>query len=236
MATCKVSMNFAPNAMKKTVCNICDLTPFTLQDFEDIPSCIIWFSGCNMLCEYCYNLELVYESQKFISQEIILDFLTSRTGKLDGVVLCGGEPTLYNDLVSFCLKIKKLGFKIKLDTNGSNPNLLSLILPFIDFVALDFKAPKSQFKAITKSDLYYEFEKSFDILNNSTIDFEVRTTYHSELLSDQNLSQMADFLRRKNYKKSWYIQNFIEANCAQKKLKNSRKFQAFDLSADIIVR
>lgn len=231
-----MSTNIVQNAMKKTVCNICDLTPFTLQDFENIPSCIVWFSGCNMLCEYCYNLELVFESHKSISQEIILDFLTSRIGKLEGVVLCGGEPTMYNDLVNFCIKIKNLGLKIKLDTNGANPKMLSFVLPFIDFVALDFKAPKSQFKAITKSELYYEFEKSFDILNNSTIDFEVRTTYHSELLSDKSLCQMADFLKRKNYKKPWYIQNFIEANSGQKTLKNSKKFQTIDLFADIVVR
>lgn len=230
------NMSFVRNAMKKTVCNICDLTPFTLQDFADVPSCIVWFSGCNMLCEYCYNLELVFESKKSISQDTIFAFLQTRTGKLEGVVLCGGEPTLYQDLPNFCKKIKNLGFKIKLDTNGANPEILKSVLPFVDFVALDFKAPKSKFKAITNSQLFDEFEKSFDILSTCQIDFEVRTTYHSELLSDDDLQLMTDFLQNKNYQKPWYIQNFIQINRDQKILKKSKKFQNFGFNLKVLER
>lgn len=229
-------MNFVPNAMKKTVCNICDLTPFTLQDFADVPSCIVWFSGCNMLCEYCYNLELVFESKKSISQDTIFEFLQSRAGKLEGVVLCGGEPTLYKDLPNFCQKIKQLGFLVKLDTNGANPKILEAVLPFIDFVALDFKAPKNRFKAITNSQLFDEFEKSFDILSTFGVDFEVRTTYHSELLGDDDLQIMADFLQYKNYQKPWYIQNFIQTNSGQKMLKKSKKFENLKVDFHIYTR
>ena len=229
-------MIFVPNAMKKTVCNICDLTPFTLQDFDDVPSCIVWFSGCNMLCEYCYNLELVFESKKSISQDTIFEFLQSRAGKLEGVVLCGGEPTLYPDLPNFCQKIKQLGFLVKLDTNGANPKMLEAVLPFIDFVALDFKAPKHKFKDITNSQLFDEFEKSFDILNTFGGDFEVRTTYHSELLGDDDLQIMADFLKSKNYQKPWYIQNFVQTNSGQKVLKKSKKFENLKVGFHIYTR
>lgn len=195
-----------------------------MQDFQDKLACIIWFSGCNMLCSYCHNLDLVFENEKNIPIETALEFLRTRIGKLEGVVLCGGEPTLFPDLLFLVYKIKAMGFEIKLDTNGARPRTIKALLPYIDFVALDFKAPKSKFKSITKSNLFDEFEETFDLLQSSDIDFEVRTTYHSELLSYEDMEEMKIFLERKNYAKKYFIQNYVPQKTFIKELAKSEKF------------
>jgi len=212
--------------------NICDITPFTLQDYPNHVACIIWFSGCNMLCSYCHNLEIVFEKHRTISIDTVLKFLKSRVNKLDGVVLCGGEPTMYKDLLPLCIEIKKLNFKIKLDTNGAKSDVLKEVLPFVDYVAVDFKAPKEKFQKITKSSFYDEFEKSVDLLLASNIEFEIRTTYHSELLSVDDLSIMTTILEGKNYNKTYYIQNCLPTE--NDKLPISKKFDIQQLNISSI--
>lgn len=221
------------------VCNICDLTPFTMQDFGDKLACIIWFSGCNMLCQYCHNLDLVFEQERAIPIKDILDFLRSRIGKLEGVVLCGGEPTLYPDLLYLVHKIKALGFAIKLDTNGLNTRTIEVILPYLDFVALDFKAPEDKFKSITKSNKFEKFAQTFELLIHSKCSFEVRTTYHSALLGYTDIQRMTEWLVHNGYKKEYYIQNYTEQKTYIKKLPPSEPFDLKKLATkglQIVVR
>ena len=90
---------------------------FSTLDFPNKLSCILWFSGCNMRCPYCYNKDVVF-GEKLIEEEEVLKFLKKRIGLLDGVVFTGGEATLYKNIISFATTIKELGFDIKLDTNG----------------------------------------------------------------------------------------------------------------------
>ena len=106
--------------------------------------------------------------------------------------------------------MKALGFLVKIDTNGSNSKVVKQLIHdnLIDYVALDFKALKPNYNAITKSNLFDEFENSFELLLASTIPFEVRTTYHSELISDVELNEMIHFLEYKEYKGNYYIQYF----------------------------
>lgn len=132
---------------------IYDLTSFTHLDYPNHLSCIVWFSGCNMRCDYCYNKDIVFAKEGKYSCNDILEFLKTRVNLLEAVVLSGGEATSH-DLIPFCKEIKKLGFKIKLDTNGTNYELVKelLDLELLDFIALDYKAPKSKYKAITHSD------------------------------------------------------------------------------------
>ncbi len=203
-------MNIVQNAiLKMTISNICDITPFTLQDFKDTPSCIIWFSGCNMLCRYCHNLDIVFERTKKIEEEEILDFLKSRIGKLEGVVLCGGEPTLHKNLDLFVKKVKELGFKIKLDTNGSSLEVVEKILPYIDFVAIDFKSDIVQFKNVTQSFLFDKFYETLKYLIESNVNLEVRTTYHHKLLDYETLNKMTLMLEQLRYQNIYYIQRAI---------------------------
>ncbi|MBD3824040.1 MAG: anaerobic ribonucleoside-triphosphate reductase activating protein [Epsilonproteobacteria bacterium] len=204
--------------------SICDITPFTLQDFEGLPACIVWFSGCNMRCAYCYNLSIVLDDHTHIEEQAVLDFLDSRRGLLEGVVLCGGEPTRYARLYELCRAIKSKGFAIKLDTNGSNPKMLQRLAPLLDCVALDFKAPGSTFYSITHSHLFKSFEESFCFLLRRKIAFEVRTTYHSKLLSYDDLSQMCRFLAHHGYKAPFYIQNYRPQEFTLRDIGNSEPF------------
>lgn len=172
-------------------------------------SCILWFAGCNMRCLYCYNPEIVY-GKGSISFEKVISFLLTRKNLLDAVVLSGGECVMHKNIIPLITEIKKLGFLVKIDTNGSSPEVMRklLFLHLVNYVALDFKAPKSKFKAITKSDLFDPFEKTLDLILKAKIPFEVRTTYHSDLLTEEDLAAMVDFLEAKNYIGNYYIQYF----------------------------
>jgi len=188
---------------------IYSLTPFTLLDYPHKSACILWFAGCNMRCLYCYNPEIVL-GKGSLSFEKILSFLNSRKNLLDAVVFSGGECLLHKKIISFIAEVKKMGFLIKIDTNGSSPKAMQELLnqEIIDYIALDYKAPKSKFQAITQSDLYDPFEKTLDLILQAKIPFEVRTTFHSDLLTKDDLAKMVAFLESKNYVGNYYIQYF----------------------------
>lgn len=190
---------------------IYSITKFTTTDYKDHLSCVVWFHSCNMRCQYCYNPDIVKAKEGNHSLKELYSFLKQRVGLLDAVVLSGGEATNFN-LITICEDITNLGFKVKLDTNGSNPALLKQLLEnyLIDYVSLDFKATKSKFKDITKSNFYEEFIESLRLLIASKIEFEVRTTLHSELLNENDINEMIDVLIENGYKKEFYIQNFLE--------------------------
>ena len=186
---------------------IYDITPFTALDYPDRLSAIVWFSGCNMRCGYCYNTDIVLKGGKLTFIDA-LEFLKTRTNLLDGVVLSGGEATTIKDLTYFTKEVKRLGFLVKLDTNGSNPKLLRSLLKenLLDYVAMDFKGVKEKFLKITKLDAYENFLSCLELLQNSQIEFEIRTTYHHRLLNEQDLNNMIDVLYRNGYNTTFYIQ------------------------------
>ncbi|MDD2266802.1 anaerobic ribonucleoside-triphosphate reductase activating protein [Sulfuricurvum sp.] len=186
-----------------------DLTPFTLLDFPDIPAAILWFAGCNLRCTYCYNPDIVLGTAK-IDEETALSFLTKRQGLLEGVVLSGGEATLYPNLVPFCRSIKALGYKIKLDTNAMRPDVIQVLLDesLLDYVALDYKAPSSEMSRICGGGSESRFWESFRLLQRYAVDFEVRTTYHPDLLSEAHIISMAENLLQEGYTRPFYVQLF----------------------------
>ena len=188
---------------------IYSLTPFTLLDYPHKSACILWFAGCNMRCLYCYNPEIVL-GKGTLSFEKILSFLESRKNLLDAVVFSGGECFLHKKIIPLITEVKKMGFLVKIDTNGSSPEVMQQLLNqnLIDYIALDYKAPKSKFQAITQSDLYITFEKTLELILEAKIPFEVRTTYHSDLLTEDDLKEMVAFLESKNYSGNYYIQYF----------------------------
>ncbi|MBM6498181.1 MULTISPECIES: anaerobic ribonucleoside-triphosphate reductase activating protein [Flavobacterium] len=188
---------------------ICNITPFTLLDYPNKSACILWYAGCNMRCLYCYNPEIVLGKGAITFSETI-SFLKKRKGLLDAVVFSGGECLIHKNIVEQIKEVKALGFLVKIDTNGSNSKIVKQLIQdnLIDYVALDFKALKPSYNAITKSNLFDEFESSFELLLASTIPFEIRTTYHSELISDVELNEMIHFLEYKEYKGNYYIQYF----------------------------
>lgn len=184
-------------------------TPFTLLDYPDKSACILWFAGCNMKCDYCYNPEIVFGKGLFYFSEIF-SFLKTRRNLLDAVVLSGGECLIHKDIIPFIKLVKSLGFLIKVDTNGSQPKVLEKLIKkqLIDYVALDFKGPKEKFFAITKSDFYSQFISCFELLQASSIPFEIRTTYHSSLLNPEDIASMQNVLVELGYDKTYFIQNF----------------------------
>lgn len=196
---------------------IYDITPFTLVDYPSITSCILWFAGCNMRCSYCYNPEIVFGKGKY-SYSDALSFLQKRKGLLDGVVLSGGECTLDYGIIELCEEIKKLGFKVKIDTNGSRPQIIEELLAkqLVDYVALDFKAPEKLYKQVTEKSFFAFFNQTLGYLIKSNIPFEVRTTYHSGLLTQDDLTQMSHFLEKSGYKKPFFIQDFRGQNLTLK--------------------
>ena len=204
-------MNTDSEFSSKNAKIIYDVTKFTHLDYPDHLAAIIWFSGCNMRCDYCYNREIVFAKNGTITMQETLDFLSSRVSLLDGVVLSGGEATAYN-LIEFCQAIKKMGFSIKLDTNGTYHNNLKqlLDLQLLDYVALDYKAPQEKFTQITHSRRYDEFSKTLDILLASDIEFEVRTTVHSDLLSVTDINAIITDLIQRGYTKDYYLQEFLD--------------------------
>ena len=190
---------------------IYDLTSFTHLDYPNHLACIVWFSGCNMRCDYCYNKDIVFAKDGKYSYNDILNFLKTRINLLEAVVLSGGEATSH-ELTLFCQKIKELGFKIKLDTNGTNFNQIKelLDLNLLDYVALDYKAPQSKFTQITHSNKWSEFSKTLDLLINSNIDFEVRTTLHADLLNESDINKIITDLVQRGYDKPYYLQQFLD--------------------------
>lgn len=197
--------------MKENVSTpIYSITPFTLLDYAHQSACILWFTGCNMRCLYCYNPEIVL-GKGSISFEKALGFLRSRKNLLDGVVFSGGECLLHKNIIELITEVKKIGFLVKIDTNGSQPKVLKTLIEnqLIDYVALDFKALPEHFEKITQSTLFSAFEKSLHLLLESRLPFEVRTTVHSELIREKDIQLMIAYLENKKYSGTYYIQHFV---------------------------
>ena len=162
-----------------------------------------------MRCDYCYNKEIVFAKSGAYSLEDALQFLQTRQSLLDGVVLSGGEATLH-ELIPFCTAIKRLGFAIKLDTNGTHPKHIKELvsLGLVDYIALDYKAPKEKFHALTHAGNYEAFSQTLTFLIDIAFDFEVRTTLHADLLDEEDINAIIKDLQQRNYKKTYYIQEF----------------------------
>jgi pyruvate formate lyase activating enzyme len=203
---------------------IYSLTPFTLLDYPHKSACILWFAGCNMRCLYCYNPEIVF-GKGIISFENAMQFLKGRSHLLDAVVFSGGECLLHKKSISFIAEVKKMGFLVKIDTNGSHPEVLKELIQkeLIDYVALDFKAMPEKFEKITQSNLFIPFEKSLLLLLQSSIPFEVRTTVHSEILNKNDILQMISYLENIGYTGNYYIQHFVNGATTIEKLGHSFK-------------
>ena len=205
-----MNTNNVPTLQKENAVKpIHSLTPFTLLDYPHKTACILWFAGCNMRCSYCYNPDIVL-GKGTISITEIFTFLEKRKGLLDGVVFSGGECTLHPTLIPMIREIKAMGFLVKIDTNGSHPNILQQLIQenLIDYVALDFKALPLSFQKITQLDSFHLFEESLQLLLQSSVEFEVRTTVHSELFQNRSLQHMVNYLESQDYKGNYYLQYF----------------------------
>ena len=187
-----------------------DITPFTALDYPDHLAAIFWFAKCNMRCVYCYNKHIVLGEGK-LREEEILAFLDSRMGLLEAVVLSGGEATLYNELPVLCRKIKQKKFKIKLDTNGLNPDMIQMLVEenLVNYIALDYKAPREKYYEVTKDKHFDKFSKTLNFLIKKDFSFEVRTTVHSDLLRVEEINRIVKDLMKRGYTGTYYLQPFV---------------------------
>jgi pyruvate formate lyase activating enzyme len=192
---------------------ICSITPFTMQDFPNHTACILWFGGCNMRCGYCHNPELVLGKKKRLKWDDIYQFLDERRHLLDGVVLSGGECTLSPELPGFIKIIRKMDYKVKLDTNGLRPDILQALLTNaqLDFVALDYKAPEKKFLSIVGQGDFALFKRSLNMLCQQDVPFEVRTTIHTALMDTDDISAIINDLDHHGFTGNYYLQNYQQA-------------------------
>ena len=195
---------------------IYDVTPFTMLDFPGRIACIVWFSGCNMRCGYCHNPDIVRNKGRGMASQV-LAFLHKRKGLLDGVVLSGGEACLYQDIVGFARQIKRLGYSIKLDTNGTRPEIVREMLDqdLLDYVALDYKAPQAKYKKVTATHLFKYFDETLTrLIGQNQVPFEIRTTVHSGLLDEPAIAGIMEDLSARGYRGVYYVQNYTNNNGA----------------------
>lgn len=188
------------------------LQKLTLIDYPGKLACTVFLAGCDFRCPWCYSPEVVLPEriveQAKISEREFFNFLKSKKGLLEGVVICGGEPCLNKELPEFAENIKKLNYSVKLDTNGSFPEMLRHLVneKLIDYVAMDIKAPKEKYELLTGRKINIKnIEKSVAILLEGKIDCEFRTTVIPGLLKKQDIIKIAKWI---SGAKKYYLQNF----------------------------
>lgn len=213
------------------------LQKLTLIDYPGKVAATIFTVGCNFLCPYCHNPELVdptkIKNQPKLGEKEILKFLTGRQGLLEGVCITGGEPTLLAELPEFISKIKALGFLVKLDTNGSNPEMLARLLneQLIDYVAMDIKAPLEKYKKIVGDQaVLADIQRSVE-LTRSAPDYEFRTTVLPALHSSKDILSIGRWLQGS---KKYYLQQFQPTKTLDSAYLNEKPF-AWDKLAELRV-
>lgn len=181
----------------------------TLLDYPGSLACEIFTQGCNFKCPFCHNSEFIENSNNSsYSEEEIISYLDKRKKILDGIVITGGEPTIQKDLISFIKKVKSLGYKVKLDTNGFRPKVLKELLDnnLIDYVAMDIKNSFEKY-GITcgiPNILINNIKESINLLKESNIDYEFRTTIIKEYHTKEDILKILDIIGESKY----YLQNF----------------------------
>lgn len=189
----------------------------SLIDFPGKVACTVFTVGCNLRCPYCHNPELVLENEfnkeKFFEEIEILRFLKKRKGLLDGICISGGEPTLYGNLAEFIRMAKNLGYLIKLDTNGTNSQMVDKLInnKLVDYIAMDIKAPLN-YEGYQKvcgnisEKIFNEVKKTVELVMKSGIDYEFRTTVLPKILSKEDIKQIVKDIKGA---KAFYLQNFV---------------------------
>lgn len=188
------------------------LQKLTVLDFPGQVACIVFTAGCSFRCPFCHNATLVKAEGDNISEEEVLAYLKKRHGILDGVVITGGEPTIQKDLKEFIIKIKNLGYKVKLDTNGYHPEVLEDLLNdgLVDYVAMDIKNSKDKYAVtvgLQNIDIL-RIERSVELLKNCNIPYEFRTTTMEELHSEEDIKSIAEWLKGA---KKYFLQSFKDS-------------------------
>lgn len=182
--------------------------PSSLLDYPDHISAIVWTTGCPFRCPYCYNREMVLGTGPLIPEDEVITFLRRRQGQLEALVVSGGEPLMQDDLGAFLLKVKDLGFLVKVDTNGMFPNQLKGLLDagLVDYVAMDVKAPRDRYSQVTGIDVPLAcIDESVRLIQKSAPAYEFRTTVVPGLLSAEDVMAIGRWLKGSS---CFFVQQF----------------------------
>ena len=199
----------------------------TLLDYPGKVSALIFTYGCNLRCEYCHNPELVTlpcKRSSIVKEEDVLNFLKRRKQFLDALVITGGEPTLHTDLIPFIKKVKRLGYLVKLDTNGINSKIVENILDLniVDYWAMDVKYEEDLYKQSLKNDIEYnEIKRSIQLIMERANDYEFRTTYVKGIHTLESANGIGKLIKGA---KRYYIQNFRPGKTINPLLSNRNSF------------
>ena len=180
-----------------------EIAGFIKNSFVDYPGVIasvVFTPFCNFNCWYCHNFEIISQTKGDIEEATVFEFLKSRKGFIDGVVVSGGEPTLQKDLFDFISKIKQLGFKVKLDTNGTNLKVLKQLVDakLLDFIAMDIKAPPKKYEQIVQKT--FSEKTILDAINyikSCGVAHEFRTTFSPDL-NEQDILEIAKYVGKES--------------------------------------
>lgn len=211
---------------------ISGLEKLSLLDFPGRLSAIVFTYGCNMLCPYCHNPELVVEKlnrSNLYSSDQVLSFLKTREGKLDGLTITGGEPTMHNDLLDFIKSVKELGFELKLDTNGSYPDKVATIIEsgLVDYWAMDVKYSDELYEqGLNGGQMITGIAESIKLIKESGAEYEFRTTYMKGLHTEDSVHEIGEMIEGAS---NYYIQNFRPGKTIDSSLDKSNSFNDAEL-------
>ena len=181
----------------------------SLIDYPGKIAATIFLGGCNLRCNYCYNKELVFPTkEKSIPEQEVLAFLRKRKNVLDGVCITGGEPTIHQELPMFLKKIKDNNYKIKLDTNGTNPEMVAMLIKhhLIDYLAMDIKASEETYQRVTsvQADMK-KIKQTVQLLKNSHTHYELRMTIIPSITTMKEIKNVAQWTKGCT---QFYLQQF----------------------------
>jgi pyruvate formate lyase activating enzyme len=180
-------------------------------DYPGQPCAVVFTPYCNMDCTYCHNAHIIKRDAPLIAEAPVIEYLEKRAGLLSAVVISGGEPTLQQNLEAFILRVKTFGYKVKLDTNGTKPQVLLSLMNknLIDYIAMDIKAPAERYDEITRSSVDMDsIRRSVALIRNSGISHEFRMTFAPQLSREDALeaARMVDGCDR------FYLQQYRPRN------------------------
>jgi pyruvate formate lyase activating enzyme len=196
------------------------LQPVTASDFPGRVAAIVFTQGCNFHCPFCHNGSLLpMDADSLINEDIVFGFLQKRRKLLDGLVISGGEPCLQDDLTGFCRQVKDMGFAVKLDTNGSCPEVIKELLDenLVDFIAMDIKAPLSRLPELTGTVSHGpQIHRSISLIAESNVDHLFRTTDVKPLLSSEDHRSIKELVPPGSLH---VVQPFVAKNALAKSLR-----------------
>ncbi len=207
------------------------LQRLTLLDFPERVACTVFTAGCNFRCPFCHNASLVVKSEgEQISEAELFDFLEKRRGRLSGICISGGEPTLQPDLIPFIRRVREMGYAVKLDTNGYRPEVLYELISegLVDYIAMDIKTSRERYSAVAGVDIdVSKIEESAELIMSSGIDYEFRTTVVKELHSAHDFTNIGNWL---SGAKKFFLQGFVDSgDCIASGLNGYDKNELSDL-------